>query len=79
MKIKDSQTGQVTKILPFIYRLAIFIPLGNKEVLEEEIEDEDEDEEQVQCQRDIKQERQQLEKRKKVLQYCKVYWQQDTS
>ena len=41
MKIKDSQTGQVTKILPFIYRLAIFIPLGNKEVLEEEIEDED--------------------------------------
>ena len=36
-----SQTGQVTKILPFIYRLAIFIPIGNKEVIEEEIEDED--------------------------------------
>ncbi len=41
MKIKDSQTGQVTKILPFIYRLAVFIPLGNKEILEEEMEDDD--------------------------------------
>lgn len=42
MKIKDSQTGQVTKILPFIYRLSVFIPLGNKELNEEEIDFDDE-------------------------------------
>jgi hypothetical protein len=28
MKIKDSQTGQVVKILPIIYRISFFFPLG---------------------------------------------------
>jgi len=28
MKIKDSQTGQVVRILPIIYRISFFFPLG---------------------------------------------------
>ena len=30
IRIKDSQTGQVQKILPIIYRINFFFPIGNK-------------------------------------------------
>jgi hypothetical protein len=41
MNIKDSQTGQVVKILPIIYRISFFFPIGrkNKKNIEEEMED----------------------------------------
>ncbi|MGY8927905.1 MAG: hypothetical protein ACKVJC_11520, partial [Flavobacteriales bacterium] len=29
LKIKDSQTGDVQRILPIIYRINFFIPIGN--------------------------------------------------